>query len=217
VSDASSKSRELLASVEHRGRFHHGDLRRALIDATFDLIDRHGVRGFTLAHASRAAGVSRSAPYKHFASREDLLAAVSLEAFDRFHAVICATPEAHKVKDDQHPREAVRSFLRTYARFAFERPAEARAMFGSGVDKSQHEALLKKDTESFDFLIDLVGKAESASGRPGREHAFEVAKHLFLAVHGLVIFALDGHDRMLGGLEGIHRSIDTLVKMWLPD
>jgi AcrR family transcriptional regulator len=153
VSDASSKSRELLASVEHRGRFHHGDLRRALIDATFDLIDRHGVRGFTLAHASRAAGVSRSAPYKHFASREDLLAAVSLEAFDRFHAVICATPEAHKVKDDQHPREAVRSFLRTYARFAFERPAEARAMFGSGVDKSQHEALLKKDTESFDFLI----------------------------------------------------------------
>ena len=66
------------------GRYHHGDLRAALIDTAVELIGERGVREFSLAEASRRLGVAVSAPYAHFADREDLLAAVAVRAFEIF-------------------------------------------------------------------------------------------------------------------------------------
>jgi hypothetical protein len=57
------------------GRYHHGDLRAALIDTAVDLIGERGVRHFSLAEASRRLGVAVSAPCAHFSDRDDLLAA----------------------------------------------------------------------------------------------------------------------------------------------
>ena len=60
------------------GRYHHGDLRAALIETAVDVIGERGVRGFSMAEASRPLGVAVSAPYAHFADRDDLLAAVAI-------------------------------------------------------------------------------------------------------------------------------------------
>lgn len=62
------------------GRYHHGDLRAALIDAAAELIDRHGLDGFSLAEASRRLGVTAAAPYSHFPDRDALVAAVTTRA-----------------------------------------------------------------------------------------------------------------------------------------
>ena len=59
--------------------FHHGDLRRSLLDATLSLIAANGVQGFTLREAARAAGVSHNAPYRHFPSRTHLLVELAIE------------------------------------------------------------------------------------------------------------------------------------------
>src|SRR6266700_1041787 len=67
------------------GRYHHGDLRAALIDTAIELIGERGVRGFSLAEASRRLGVAVSAPYAHFTDRDDLLAAIA-RAYVRFAA-----------------------------------------------------------------------------------------------------------------------------------
>ena len=61
------------------GRYHHGDLRAALVDTAIELIGEHGVQGFSLAEASRRLGVAASAPYAHFADRADLLATVAVQ------------------------------------------------------------------------------------------------------------------------------------------
>ena len=53
--------------------YHHGQLRRALLDATLDLVKESGPRGLTLRGAARRAGVSPSAPYRHFADKEALV------------------------------------------------------------------------------------------------------------------------------------------------
>src|SRR5262249_35655052 len=70
-----------------RRNYHHGDLRRALVDSATALLDEHGPLGVTLRGAARAAGVSQAAPYRHFAGKEALLAAVAEAAFhDLRHA-----------------------------------------------------------------------------------------------------------------------------------
>src|SRR5260370_37991384 len=63
------------------GRYHHGDLRAALIDTAVEIIGERGVRGFSLAEASRRLGVASSAPYAHFADRDEFLAAVAVHAY----------------------------------------------------------------------------------------------------------------------------------------
>src|SRR5215510_14783128 len=67
-----------------RESYHHGDLRRALLDATLELVDRYGPQGFTLRAAARAAGVTPGATYHHFEDKDALLAAVAEEGFDLF-------------------------------------------------------------------------------------------------------------------------------------
>jgi AcrR family transcriptional regulator len=62
------------------GRYHHGDLRPALVDAAIDVISERGVRGFSLAEASRRLSVTTAAPYRHFADRDELLATVAVRA-----------------------------------------------------------------------------------------------------------------------------------------
>src|SRR5512138_2569100 len=65
--------------------YHHGDLRRALVEAALDLVRMRGPEGFTLREAARRVGVSQTAPYRHFETKEALLAAVAEEGFRALH------------------------------------------------------------------------------------------------------------------------------------
>ena len=65
-------------------RYHHGDLRRALVDQAVRTIQRHGVERLTLREVGRQLGVSRTALYRHFADKSALLAAVAAEGFRTF-------------------------------------------------------------------------------------------------------------------------------------
>ena len=65
-----------------RERYHHGDLRAALIGTAVELLGERGLEAFSMAEASRRLGVAVSAPYRHFADRDALLAAVAVRAAD---------------------------------------------------------------------------------------------------------------------------------------
>ena len=66
--------------VERRG-YHHGNLRQALVDATLDLIVEKGPQGFTIAEAARRAEVSPAAPYRHFKSKEEIIAEAARQGY----------------------------------------------------------------------------------------------------------------------------------------
>src|ERR1700691_5841341 len=76
------------------GRYHHGDLRSALVEAAIGVIAERGVRGFSMAEASRRLGVTTAAPYRHFADRDALLAAVAPRALTVFAAMLSAAADA---------------------------------------------------------------------------------------------------------------------------
>ena len=88
ATDRSQLRRPRLSHASQRGRHHHGDLRSALVDAAIGVIAERSLRGFSLAEASRRLGVTTTAPYRLFADRDDLLAAVAARALSVFAAML---------------------------------------------------------------------------------------------------------------------------------
>src|SRR5262245_53783578 len=93
-----STSRDTMESVtgslttrprkKRAGQYHHGDLRRALIDQALRTVEAHGVDGLTLRGVGEALGVSRTALYRHFADKQALVAAVAREGFRTFRLAL---------------------------------------------------------------------------------------------------------------------------------
>src|SRR5215204_4444221 len=104
--------------------------RDALIDAAADLLTTGGPAAVTLREVGRRAGVSHNAPYKHFADKEELLAAVAARDLDRRAA---ATRRAARYRP---PAEALRAILHGYARHAARDPELFRLTYGSWHDGS---------------------------------------------------------------------------------
>ncbi len=100
--------------------YHHGDLRRVLVDAAYELVAEGGVESVSVREAARRAGVSPGAPFRHFASRDALLAAVAEEAQRRFRAEIGKALE--QVTSDD-PLARFRALGRAYLRWALRNPA----------------------------------------------------------------------------------------------
>jgi AcrR family transcriptional regulator len=133
------------------GRYHHGDLRAALIDTAVELIGERGVRGFSLAEASRRLGVAVSAPYAHFADREDLLAAVAVRAYEMFSAALL--PEMQKVAD---PASRLAAMSRGYVRFAaYHRPL-FEVLYEAGLDKTRHPEIEAAEHPLSDAFLETV-------------------------------------------------------------
>ena len=132
-------------------RYHHGDLRAALIDTAVELIAERGVRGFSLAEASRRLGVAVSAPYAHFTDRDDLLAAVAVRAFELFRAEL--VPDTG---DAAGPSDRLTAMTRAYVRFAASRRPLFEVLYEAGLDKSRYpeiEAAERPVTEAFDTCV----------------------------------------------------------------
>jgi AcrR family transcriptional regulator len=115
------------------GRYHHGDLKAALIDVAISLIAERGVREFSLAEASRRLGVTVAAPYRHFTDRDDLIAAVGVRALDAFTAALAA-----EGRDADPPEQRLAALARAYVRFAAEQRPLFDTLFVAGIDKSRY-------------------------------------------------------------------------------
>src|SRR5919199_1636107 len=137
--------------------YHHGALKTALLDAADALLDEGGAGAVSLREAARRAGVSATAPYRHFADKEALLAALATRGFEQFGA---ALDEA--ARDASDPLAAMGL---AYVRFALARPGRFRLMFGPGIDRSRFPELQAAAVRAFERLVAGV----EANPRPGRE------------------------------------------------
>jgi AcrR family transcriptional regulator len=105
--------------------YHHGDLRRALIDAALALLTEEQDWRFSLREVARRAKVSHNAPYNHFKEKVDLLDAVAAVGFERLRECLLSTTR------DIDPEVALAISGQTYVEFGLKNPALYRLMFGS--------------------------------------------------------------------------------------
>jgi AcrR family transcriptional regulator len=177
-----------------RSTYRHGDLRRALLDAGIALARDGGPTAVVLREATRRAGVAPNAAYRHFASREDLLAAVRAEAVAAvgraMEAEYRAVPADGSAAEQAHAR--VRAVGRGYLRFAFMETGLFRTAFGGPFGLAPDAAASGASGHNPFGHLNAALDALVAAGampperRPGAE---------FLAwstVHGLALLALDG-------------------------
>lgn len=156
--------------------YHHGDLRRSLVDHSVALVRTHGVDGFSLRAAARAAGVDPAAVYRHFTDRDDLMRAVATAGFvelaDRVAAETAAAtgPEARFV-----------AIGIAYVRFAVANPEYFTVMFG------RYGAAAAPDTGTYDLLLSTL----EALG-PLTLEIPVAAVVAWSAVHGLATLAVAG-------------------------
>jgi AcrR family transcriptional regulator len=196
--------------------YHHGDLRRALIETGLRLISEGGVQSLSLREASRLAGVSEAAPYRHFSGKEALLAAIAAEGFTKLHDCIAAGARA-RLKD---PAGMLHEMAWRYVQFASQETAHFRVMFGSTLLPAQvakYPGLVRAIEEARNALIGVVIYAQ-ANGYLSRTTGAEImATHLWCAVHGItVLFAEDHLHKRSGFLPGrtreaIHAYIEALL------
>lgn len=163
-------------------RYHHGELRTALVDTAVELIAEHGVRAFSMAEASRRLGVAVSAPYAHFADRDELLAAVAVRAYEAFYADARA-----ELDEVGAPTERLAAMARAYVRFAGRHRALFEALFGAGLDKSRHpevKAAEQPIIDAFRGCVDALTDADTRSD--------DLASAVEATAHGHATLLLEG-------------------------
>jgi AcrR family transcriptional regulator len=166
--------------------YHHGDLPRALVDAAQHLIEQGDSARLTLRAAAQAAGVSVAAPYRHFADREALLAAVLAKGF---RELARRTEKARRAKRDA--RAALLAVGIAYVGFAADHPAIYRLMFGPDCDKAAHPDLLAAGSEAFAVLTRAVSDC-AARGLINAAEVQQAALAGWALSHGLASLHADG-------------------------
>jgi AcrR family transcriptional regulator len=178
--------------------YHHGDLRRALIDAALTMVIEEGAWNFTLREVARRAGVSHAAPYNHFADKSALLAEVAALGF---HSLIRALKDAAHGQS-RSARQAFAGIGVAYVRFGAEHPAHYRLMFGAELgDRTRYPALQEASEAAFGILTGVLERGQ-ASGQVRRDPVLDQALAAWSLVHGLATLLIDQRASFLGASTG---------------
>ena len=168
--------------------YHHGDLLNACIDGAEELLAAEGPGAVTLRAVAERAGVSHNAPYRHFATKRDLLAAVAVRAFRRLEERVRSG-----VGERRGRFQRLESGCLAYADFALEQPARYALMFSSELSEADYPELAAARAEAFQVLVEeLAGSGKAAE---------DLALAIWSALHGLVSLRLQS---------GRSRTVDPL-------
>jgi AcrR family transcriptional regulator len=186
--------------VESSESYHHGDLRRALLEAARAILQESGASSLSLRGIARRAGVSHMAPYHHFDGRAELVAAVAADGFDLLAA---AMRDAMERAAGEDALERLRACGVAYVVFAVRNPELFRLMFGRELaDSSAHPELRQAARAAYGtFAAALPAPPGGAaglgdeSGKPGAEEAIPlppIALAAWSLVHGLATLVAEG-------------------------
>nr|WP_260407805.1 TetR/AcrR family transcriptional regulator [Planomonospora venezuelensis] len=154
-------------------------MRAACLRAARELLEEDGGAGLSLRAVARRAGVSPTAPYRHFADRDVLVSAVAAQGYRELTEHLAAAHRAPRTTDD------LAEIAVAYVRFAVERPAMFKVMFAEPCDPTSEERAAAIAAIS-GYLHDIV-----RSAFPSRETE-PLANAIWALVHGLAFLHLDG-------------------------
>jgi len=182
--------------------YHHGDLRNALIQAGLDLLAEGGVQELDLRKVARRAGVSHAAPYRHFADKQALIAAINEEGFQLLAERIRST--LREVSDE--PVEQLLGVALAYVRFAKENPWLMREMFsGLTIERETFESLHTASKSVYRLYAEVIRRGQER-GKIVDGDPTALAGVLWSVLHGLAMLIIENQMRPYAdGPEGTER------------
>jgi AcrR family transcriptional regulator len=170
------------AMPQKKSGYHHGDLRRALLDHALRLFAERGSFAFSLRELAQAAGVTHNAPYRHFRSKGELLGAVRAEGLAKLGK---SAARAHARGGDARAR--VRALGEAYIRFALASPHHFRLVLHNPLTKSAEPA-----AEAYALLERCLEEGRQSGAVRSDRSARELALVAWSLVHGLASLLVTG-------------------------
>jgi AcrR family transcriptional regulator len=164
-------------------KYHHGNLKSALLKAAFKLIEKIGVEGFTLREVARKAGVSHNAPYRHFPSKESLIAELATESFRQLAEILRAAIDAE-------PSGRLHAAAIAYLRFAFKNPSRFHIMFHSAFEREAYPDYVAAYKDLLNLLSGLIEEHHDLSIPTDT-----VGELVWASIHGIAELGLAGRLR----------------------
>ena len=169
-------------------KYHHGDLKNALIQAGVEVLAAEGVHGLSLRKVARQAGVSHAAPYAHFADKQALIAAISTEGYKRLYVQMEEVLQAHAV--DPH-RQLIESAW-AYVQFATADVDTFKVMFSGVLEhEKDYPEFVEISQKTFQLVVQTVSACQAAGVLRPLEPEL-AAVMVWGQVHGIISLALMG-------------------------
>ena len=169
-------------------KYHHGDLKNALIKAGVEILAKEGVGGLSLRKVAQRAGVSHSAPYAHFPDKQSLIAAISTEGFNQLYNELEAAIYPHA----KSPKKQLVEGAQVYVRFALKNSDTFKIMFSGVLEKEKdYPSFVEISSKTFKLVVEVVQACQHAGFLPTAP-ANLMAVSVWGQVHGIVSLALEG-------------------------
>lgn len=183
-----------------RTTYHHGDLPRAMVRQAVRTIQRQGLHALTLRGVGEQLGVSRTALYRHFTDKNDLLKAVAAEGFRLLQAEL-----REAWTSGGEGQQAFDAMGRAYIQFAVRHQSHYRVMFGGALRGSDMPTPDRDGTgDAFATLVHALESLQHA-GVVRADHPQQLALYVWAVVHGVAMLAIDGVLRSPDALDGLTR------------
>ncbi|MGB7266996.1 MAG: TetR/AcrR family transcriptional regulator [Terracidiphilus sp.] len=173
--------------MPHSEPYHHANLRQTLLDAAVTLIGEVGPRAFTLREVARRAGVSHNAPYRHFAAKDELLAEVAAEGFDRLTVSM-----RKSMARATSPLGRLQQCGCGYVAFALRWPQHFLVMFDLPHAAHGQEKNQVAGQNAFAVLLECIAAAQQSGDLPAGD-LMPLAWMAWSLVHGIAKLAISGN------------------------
>jgi len=193
--------------------YHHGDLRRGLIDAALGLLEEGGAENVSVREAARRAGVSPGAPFRHFPNRIALMTAVAEEAQQRFRVEIEAGVAKSPAGD---PLARFRCFGLAYLRWAMRNPTHFEIISTRRLFDHDHAAGVSRDNAE---LIDMTVSTLADAFAQGQLRVADL-KRVQIAgralVYGFARMNIDGHFPRWGvAVDEVEATAEAILNLFI--
>ena len=177
-----------------RGRYHHGDLARELMQASLSILSEVGADGLSLREAARRAGVNHRAVYRHYEDKRALLAAIAEAGYQQLAADMRQAVETARGASSGAPRASLLAVAEAYMRFALREPARFHVMFGPRLNEDERFPSLE---EAIKQTVAVLARELKSAG-PGTPSAVrrDAGITLWSTMHGLTSLVLARRIRL---------------------
>ena len=172
--------------MQVKEHYHHGALKKTLLAEALHELETDGLEGVSLRKVAETVGVSKTAPYRHFADKRELLVALAADGF----RLLAEKLESVLPVKNNNPLEGIRLLFRAYVDFARERPALYKLMISRLGYELHSEACRINSERALGCLIRAVQAAQAAGWRAEKD-GMALVLSLWASVHGWAMLLID--------------------------